>query len=298
MKKTVTACIGLLVFVNCVFAQQPPKIIIHEDIVYSESDANLMMDLYLPRHTDEPVPCVIVIKGGGFMAQDGKKSRPRGMYLAKNGFAAALIAYRGRPKHKYRDTIADTKTAVRFLRKISAQYNIDPDRIGAAGGSAGGTLVALLAVTGGMAEYEGQQGGHSEFSSRIQAGVGFAGVYDFVSRFTDQEQISLQPEVKTKIVTNGEWIGEDFAPDNEHWHKASAVNHLDQADPPLLLIHCKDDSVVPWIQSRDMHKKMKNAGIRAEIEYYEKGGHGFRTEDPEEPKARMVAFFKKTLVKK
>ncbi len=203
------------------------------------------MDLFLPETSRRPVPCVIVIQGGGFRAQERGRFRPFAVYLAGHGFAAAMIDYRGRPDHEYQSTIADTRTAVRYIRKISKNYNIDPDRIGAMGRSAGATLAVLLAVTGGVEEFPGDEDRFQQFSVRIQAAVAYAGVYD-----------------------------------NE---------------PPVLFLHCKDDPVVPWQQSRDMYDVMKQSGIDAEIRYYETGGHGFRLHDPEKPMEEMIRFFKKTL---
>jgi len=249
------------------------------------------MDLYLPEDTTKAVPCVIVIQGGGFRAQDGQRFRPFAEYLAENGFAAALIAYRGQPEHTYQVTIADIKAAVRFVRKISSKYGINPNRIGAMGRSAGATLAALLAVTGGIVELEGD-GGHSQFSSRIQAAVGISGVYDFVARFTVKEQTSIQPKLEMKLKSNSEWIGVPFSPANEHWLRASPINHIDSKDPPILLIHSKNDQTVPWMQSRNMHKAMMRVGIKSEIELCKTGGHA----GPPNAKELMVVFFRKVLV--
>ena len=268
---------------------------VHEGIVYSAADPALTMDLYLPRLTGTRVPCVMVIQGGGFRAQDGKRFRPFAEYLAENGFAAATFAYRGRPGHTYEETMADVKAAVRYVRKISADYGIDPDRIGAVGRSAGGTLAVLLAVTGDESDPEGE-GGDKAYSSRIQAAVGISGVYDFIARFTDEAQVALQPRHGEKIESNGEWIGDPFSTTSEKWRDASAVNHLDSADPPMLLLQCKNDTTVPWPQARDMYAKMKEAGIKAEIEIYETGGHGCQTGDAAGSMARMVGFFRNTLM--
>lgn len=270
---------------------------VHKGLVYSRPDSRadepLKLDLFLPSDSARPLPCVVVIQGGGFRSQDGQRFRPFAVYLAKRGFAAALIAYRGIPGHPYRDTLADVKAAVRFIRSVSGQYNLDPDRIGAVGRSAGGTLAALLAVTGDEKDLEGD-GGHAEYSSRIQAAVAYAGVFDFVARFTDPRQIDLQPRLETKKQTNGQWIGAPFSPENEHWLRASAVNHVDKNDPPILLVHCKDDATVPWPQSRDMHAKLTQAGVAAEVMYYETGGHGFQNLK-KESQAAMVLFFRKNL---
>lgn len=267
---------------------------VHPGLVYSEADRRLTLDLFLPeKSVARPVPCVLVIQGGGFLAQDGRKFRPFATHLATHGFAAALIAYRGRPDHRYQDTVADTKAAVRFVRKVATQYSLDPARLGAMGRSAGGTLAALLAVTGGVGELEGQ-GGNAEFSSRIQAAVALSGVFDFVARFTDERQIRLQPNVKTKLETNGQWVGPPFSPRDEHWLRVSAIHHVDRADPPILFLHCRDDATVPWPQSQDMYERMKAAGLASEIVTYPTGGHGYKGRD-EEAMAEMVRFFRRTL---
>ena len=80
-------------------------------LAFCDVDPQLCLDLYLPKQDGGPVPCVIVIQGGGFLPQDGQRFRPFASYLAEHGMAAALIAYRGRPDHKYRDTVADAKAA-------------------------------------------------------------------------------------------------------------------------------------------------------------------------------------------
>jgi len=276
-------------------SQAVSGITVHEGLAYSAADPALTMDLYLPRLVGRRAPCVMVIQGGGFRAQDGKRFRPFAEYLAENGFAAVTFAYRGRPGHTYQETMADVRAAVQYVRKISGDYGIDPDRIGAMGRSAGGTLAALLAVTGDEQESEGD-GRDRAYSSRIQAAVGISGVYDFVARFTDEAQVGLQPRYGEKTESNGEWIGEPFSATSEQWRDASAINHLDRAVPPILLLQCKDDATVPWQQARDMYAKMKEAGIAAEIEIYETGGHGCQSKDAAGSMARMVAFFKKTLM--
>lgn len=264
-----------------------------EDLSFTETDPSLTLDLYLPKSKDVPHPCVLVIQGGGFAPQNGQKFKPFAEYLAERGFAAALVSYRGRPNHNYLDTIADNKAAVRFVRANSSKYRIDPNRIGAMGRSAGGTLAAMLAFTGDDPKFEGT-GGHHDYASSIQAAVAYAGVFDFVSRFTDKEQIALQPNVKTKIISNGEWIGPPFAVNGADWLNASAINHVDRDDAPTLFLQCKDDATVPWIQTKIMHQAMKRAGAKSSVIYYETGGHGFR-DLGEAPMEEMVGFFEEQL---
>ena len=161
------------------------------------------------------------------------------------------------------------------------------------GRSAGGTLAGLLAVTGGMESFEGE-GGHPDYSSRIQAAVAYAGVFDFVSRFTDEKQIALQPNVETKVISNGKWVGPSFSPDGKDWIHASVITHVDKEDPPILLIHCEDDATVPWLQSELLFEAMKEVGADVSQIYYKEGGHGFKGRG-EQSMASMVEFFKETL---
>ena len=251
---------------------------------FSPEAPKLTLDLYLPSAQEKPVPCVIVIQGGGFSSQNGQRFKGFAARLAKAELAVALISYRGRPHHRHRDTLEDLRSSVRYVRSVAGERGIDPARIGATGRSAGGSLAALLAVNGGSTE----QGGG------IQAAVCFAGVFDFVGRFTDEEQLALQPRRETKMQSNGEWIGPPFSPTNKEWLEASAITHVDSKDPPILFLHSKDDTTVPWQQSKDMHRAMKDAGVASEIRLYETGGHGV---DPKgaKPMVEMIAFFQKRL---
>ena len=267
---------------------------IRKGLPYSETIPSLTLDLYRPSDSSGSLPCVVVIQGGGFSAQTGEKFHPFAERLAAEGFVAALIAYRGRPDHEYRDTVSDTKTAVRFLKRYSDEFGIDPDRMGAMGRSAGATLVALLALTDDEDVWRSDPS-HSQYSSRIKAGVGYAGVYDFVARFEDKDQLALQPNAKAKIASNAEWIGESYSRSGPKWLEASAANHLDQRDPVLLLLHCKDDATVPWQQSRDLFEGIRKLALPVELELYEQGGHGFRTEDRDEPVVRMIEFLRNRL---
>jgi len=280
-KLRILYCCCLLLFPLTSFAQQPPNgYQVYNKIKFTETgQQDLTLDLFVPNNMDKPVPCIIVIQGGGFLSQDGQGFRQFAEYIAKNKYAAALISYRGRPDHHYQTTILDVKSAVSFVKINSAKYAIDPVKIGAMGRSAGGTLAALLAVAGD--------------SVQVQAAVAYAGVFDFVARFTDSSQIAHQPKLATTLQTNSEWIGTPFSTEAPEWKQASASNHLDKNDSPILFMHCKDDKVVSWIQSQKMYEKMKNSGINSEIIYFEKGGHGFGSVEKELFLKPMISFFKK-----
>ncbi|MEQ9217876.1 MAG: alpha/beta hydrolase [Cyclobacteriaceae bacterium] len=253
---------------------------VYKDLGFSPADNSLTLDLFIPNGLTQSTPCIVVIKGGGFLSQDGQPFRFIAEYIAQNNYIAALISYRGRPDHTYETTLADIRASITYVKNNSDHYNINPNRIGAVGRSAGGTLAALMAVD-------------PDKNSKIHAAVAYAGVFDFESRFTDSLQIALQPEIQKKIISNGEWVGVPFATQDKHWRRVSAISHVDADDPPIFFMHCKDDRTVPWPQSQAMYDKMIDAGIHAEIRYFETGGHGFRVGSREVWLAPMMDFFKR-----
>ena len=257
----------------------------------------LKLDLYVPTSAAGPVPGMVVIPGGGFRPQSREKFAAEARILADAGFASASIGYRGAPDDTFEATVADTKAAVRYLRANAAQFNIDPDYIGAFGQSAGGHLAVMLAVSGGDEELDGD-GGNPDVSSRVQAAVSFAGVFDFVSRLRDGGQQAENLDQKRR--TNGAWVGEPFSEDSLRWKQASPYYRVTSDDPPVLFVHCKDDATVPYQQSVDMAERMKVFRPQSRLLLFERGGHGIRNSREGDVKARAwaetIAFLRKTLV--
>ena len=144
------------------FASVDPSFI---DLAYADQSEAQKLDLYLPTTGDGPFPVVMMVHGGGFMF--GDKADGAGLtgvdQLLEAGYAVASINYRLSGEATWPAQIYDAKAAVRFLRANAAQYNLDPERFGAWGASAGGNLVAMLGTTCDVTELEGADlGGHRE----------------------------------------------------------------------------------------------------------------------------------------
>ena len=157
----------------------PQTVRLVTDVVYARYEAReLRLDLYLPEPAAARVPVIVVIRGGGWRSGDKEGFRHIAGYLADAGFAAASIEYRVVPEAVFPAAVQDTKAAVRWLRANGSEYGIDPDRIGAIGGSAGAHLSALLGTSHKVHRLEGA-GGHADVSSRVQAVVAMATPTDF-----------------------------------------------------------------------------------------------------------------------
>lgn len=266
---------------------------VYRDVEFARyGERGLALDLYVPRTATGPVPCIVVIAGGGFRPQQQQRFGETARAFAEAGFAAASISYRGRPDNPFPAAVHDAKAAVRFVRARATDFGIDPARIGAFGQSAGGHLAAMLAVTD-EKELEGE-GGHGDTSSAVQAAVAFAGVFDFIERFRETNTAENKPE---KRQTNGEWIGEPYSPESPRWRLASPFHHVTPGDAPMLLVHCKDDQTVAWTQSQRMFDAIEAVVPACRLLLFDEGGHGIRSSAKVKDRAwnDTLEFFRETL---
>ncbi len=204
--------------------------------------------------------------------------------MATKGFVGACVEYRLSGEARFPAAVEDTKAAVRWLRANASQYGIDPDRIGAAGGSAGGHLAAMLGTTDSIPEFEGG-GGNPEFSSRVRAVAGFNPALSFENL----------PRASRSIVA--QFIGTTYADNPELWLKASPASHVGKDSASFLFLHGTEDETVPYQQSVDMMNELRAVGVRAELFTAEGAPHGFFNSPPwYEPTLKaMERFFVETL---
>lgn len=266
---------------------------VYRDVEFARyGERGLALDLYVPRAATGPVLCIVVIAGGGFRPQQQQRFGDTARAFAEAGFAAASISYRGWPEDPFPAAVHDAKAAVRFVRARAKDFGIDPARIGAFGQSAGGHLAAMLAVTDDK-ELEGE-GGHGEISSAVQAAVSYAGVFDLIERFRETNTVENNPE---KRQTNGQWIGEPYAPESPQWRLASPRLQVTPGDAPMLLVHCKDDQTVAWSQSQRMFETMDPVVPACRLLLFDEGGHGIRSSPKVKDRAwkDTLEFFRETL---
>ncbi|AQQ69909.1 Carboxylesterase NlhH [Limihaloglobus sulfuriphilus] len=212
---------------------------IKKDVFYLEPGREEKCDLYLPKNLpdDKRVPAIVIIHGGGWKGGDkaDKREIHLGTYFAKCGYVAMSINYK-LCKNKvpsWPQNIYDCKSAVKFLRKNAARLKVNPDFIGAIGGSAGGHLVSMLAVTGSCQELEPPRL-YEEFSSRIQACVDLYGISDHISRGK-----SYLADI----------LGATLEEDPDLWKLASPIYHVSPDTCPVLILHGLKDTTVDYQQS-------------------------------------------------
>jgi acetyl esterase/lipase len=151
---------------------------VKEDVTYATWDKRaLLLDLYGPeKKLSEKRPVIIVVHGGGWGRGSHKSYRPFAVNLAKRGFSTIAVEYRLSGEAPVPAAIYDIKACVRWIRANASKYKFNPNAIGITGGSAGGHLSALTAVTNHDNRFEGTAN-HLEFSSEINAVLSFYGPF-------------------------------------------------------------------------------------------------------------------------
>lgn len=237
---------------------------VEKDVTYcTAGGTGLKMDVYYPRTSSGPAPMVVYVHGGGFTSgdkADGAGSRDISELVAR-GYVVASMNYRLAPAARYPAQIEDLKCAVRYLRANAASYGIDPNRFGAWGGSAGGTLVSLLGLTDASAGYD--TGTNTGQSSRVQAVVDMFGPSDFTKEFEGGSAQLLNAVVGTSSRTS------------DAVKRFSPVTYVTRDDPPFLILHGEKDKLVPIAQSQELYDALTAAGVEATFTRVKNAGHGF-----------------------
>jgi len=254
-------------------------------IEYTNPDGqHLQLNMARPKG-DGPFPAVVCIHGGGFRRGSRDSYNAVCLKLAQNGYVAVTVSYRFAPKYPFPAAIHDTKAAVRWVRANAKKYHIDPDRIGATGGSAGGHLAQFLAVTGDVRAFEGD-GGNPEQSSKVACVVNYYGPSDFTKSYGKSVDAA---EVLPLF------LGGNLETAKKQHILASPLYWVTPNAAPTLCVHGTKDNYVAHEQSVELIEKLKAATVDAELLTLNEAGHGFKGPEVEKAEQAMIAFFDKYL---
>jgi acetyl esterase/lipase len=243
------------------------------DLVYAIYGSRQMhLDLYLPKLGDGPFPAIVYIHGGGWSGGNKNAFSRQATYMATKGFVGACIEYRLSDEAKYPAAFDDAVAAVQWVRDHAQEYHIDPSRIGAAGGSSGGHLVALLGTMKGRV---------------VQAVAIFNPVLDLAA-------LAGGTPASNPIL---QFLGVTYDENPKLWREASPVTHVSSDSASFLFLHGDADATVPYQQSVAMRDKLKAVGVTAELFTAPGANHAFFNSPPwfEPTEKRMEEFFVKYL---
>lgn len=223
-----------------------------EKRTYKKTDqVELQLHFFRPEghKADDERAAIVFFFGGGWVGGQPSQFYPQCEYLAKRGMIAISAEYRVRSKHGTSplECVKDGISAIRWVRSHADELGIDPDRIAAGGGSAGGHVAAGTGTTRGIVE----EGEDETVSARPNALVLFNPVYDNGPKGYGHERVK------------------------EYWEKISPMHNLDKDTPPTIVFLGTKDRLIPVATAEKYRDLMEEAGVRSELHLYEGQPHGF-----------------------
>src|SRR3984957_16035683 len=154
------------------------EIVNHADLVFAEHDGTkLVGDLFLPKGRSK-APVLVAVHGGGWQIGSKQFYRYWGFFLARAGYAVFAVDYRLGKPGIYPAAAYDVKAAIQFVRAKAAEFDLDPDRIGLIGDSAGAHLTSLVALAGDQFNAAYRDDANAAVPANVKCVIGFYGVYD------------------------------------------------------------------------------------------------------------------------
>lgn len=321
MRKFLLALLVVILAVSCAFAEgkkyeskilnvelKTNQIMLYDNIPFHSGRERgsqmftLALDILQP-DSNEPLPLIVFITGGGFMMAPKNNWIHQRMRLAEAGYVVASIEYRHAPLSKFPAPVQDCKLAIRWLRAHADQYNIDVNRVGVLGNSAGGYLSAFMGVLNDNREFD--VGDFLDQSSNVLCAADIFGISELMSIGDDY------PEEVRKLhdspgITEAMWVKgipgfsgpdggvKDFP---EEARKASPLYYVSEKTVPMLFMHGDKDVSVSPSQTDKMYQALRAKGIEAERYVVPGAAHGGPYWVQEPVMKIMVDFFDKYLKK-
>ncbi|NBC66173.1 MAG: alpha/beta hydrolase fold domain-containing protein [Bacteroidetes bacterium] len=221
-------------------------------------ETELKLHIFTPEDykTSDKRPAIVFFFGGGWRGGSPSQFYPHSRYLASRGMVAISAEYRVESRHNTtpRECVMDSKSAIRWIRQHAGELGVDPERVAAGGGSAGGHVAAATATTDGFEE----EGEDLSIPSRPDALVLFNPVFD-----------------------NGpEGYGHSRV--KSYWKEFSPMHNIDNTAPPTIVFLGTEDTLIPVSTARKYKSLMEENGRRCDLHLYKGQPHGFFNYDRRE----------------
>ena len=211
-------------------------------------------------------PAMVFFFGGGWNGGDAAHFYIQAKYLASRGMVAICADYRTKSSHGVLPfkCVEDGRSTMRYVRENAAKFGIDPQRIAAGGGSAGGHVAAATAV---------------------------------IDRFDVGRNLDVNPVPDALVLFNPVYANGpgDYGFDRvaDYWTYFSPMHNIDENHPPALVFFGDSDDLVPVPTAEEYQRRMQELGIRSELHVFADKGHGFFNweRDPSPTKEIAIATF-------
>lgn len=251
------------------FSRRRQGVKIVRDVVFRRVAGTILeLDVVAPATRDAWRPAILQIHGGSWIMGDKREQGwPLLSHLAANGWVCFNLNYRLSPGATFPDHLIDLKAGLAWIREHAEEWGIDPGFIAVTGGSAGGHLAALMALTANDSEY---QPGFEDADTSIQAAVPIYGVYDFTDRLGTMRLPFWYRRLESQIMK----AFRDEEP--EKFRRASPIDRIHADAPPFFVIHGDRDTVAPVEEAHHFAAELRKVS-KAPVVYAELSGaqHAF-----------------------
>ncbi|MBP3210668.1 MAG: alpha/beta hydrolase [Oscillospiraceae bacterium] len=235
------------------------------DLPYCGEDSTEteVLHLVLPEEGEGPFPVIVSVHGGGWGANNSTKenqvtfTQAAGLAGLKRGYAVACVDYTLKKKNTpvvMPLAIQEVRAAIRYLRSVADEYNLDVDHFALIGESAGGQIADMAALTSGEEFYDNPAFGNMDYSADVQAVIAqysapIMGMNAMTARLYNVEESALTQEMADAI---------------------TALNHIDANDPPFYIEAGSADTTIPYTDSVALYEALVSAGVEnCEVHIYE-----------------------------
>lgn len=219
------------------------------DIAYGEYGTRNHLDIWRRPDLDRngKAPVLLQVPGGAWMVGSKRQQAyPLMSHLAELGWVCVAINYRLSPRSTWPDQIVDVKRALSWTKEHIAEYGGDPGWVAITGGSAGGHLSALAALTSNDPRF---QPGFEDADTTVRAAVPFYGLYDF------NHQAAVHPLMAPML---GKYVFKRGRRDiTEAFKAASPITYVSPTAPPFFVLHGTNDSLIPVEQGRAFSARLR-----------------------------------------
>lgn len=241
----------------------PPGVDVIRDVQYGSHERQ-SYDVYLPKNASRPMPVVVFLHPGAWSRRD--KRAVRTMFALEHGFAIVSIGYRLAQHARFPAQVTDVNDGLRHLIANADTYGIDYRRLVLAGTSAGAHLASLAVLAR----------DHEAF--RPVAGlaprgvVAIYGAYDMTRLLMEEDKVDIDQTSPDSPL--GLMFGEPPAERPDLLREISPITYAVPDAPPFLIMHGREDRVLPWTQSADMATKLIELGVDVTLRVVPGAGHG------------------------
>lgn len=246
-------------------------LVIDHDRRYGDHPKRHLLDIYRPADRTDLAPVVVQIHGGAWVSgHKQQQGQPLLHRLARQGYVGVAINYRLAPKSRFPDPIIDVKRALAWVRAHIADYGGDPDTVFVTGGSAGGHLASLAALTPNLATF---QPGFEDVDTSVVGAIPFYGPADFCDRHGIRGRFAAMEPFLSRMVMPGPRVD-----DPELWELVSPISHVGPHAPPFCIIQGANDVLVYREETRRFADELRDASQQPVV-YWEVPGaqHAFDT---------------------